>query len=324
MCIKLAGKQPGSFAVAGLFYGIDCTGTGMSDSSAFGFGKFIPGFDFLQNIGKAGTPSSGLPPFSHWVAPTVSIEEIEKRIEELKAVQFWLEQNGKALAATVQALEVQKMTLSTLKGMNVNFSEMAQAFPFATASSAAAASGKTEGNLSDWPMSAGAKNAEPSPPQEEAKPSPSATDVPAHDAASAQAFASTDAQKAQMATAMQWWGSLTQQFQQIAQKALQDPAQQQAILKATQMSTDFAKTAVKTASDMVRKAVVKGGSTPAKPATATKTATPTKASTTKKPPVKRATAAKKSTLPDKKAPSTVSKTPSVAAKKSTVSKARTR
>jgi hypothetical protein len=39
----------------------------------------------------------------------------EKRIEELKAVHFWLEANSKALGATVQALEVQKMTLATLK-----------------------------------------------------------------------------------------------------------------------------------------------------------------------------------------------------------------
>ena len=143
----------------------------MSDASAFGFGKFIPGFDFLKNIGKAGTPPAGLPPFSHWVAPTVSVEEIEKRIEELKAVQFWLEQNGKALAATVQALEVQKMTLSTLKGMNVNLAEMAKAFPFAAAA-AAAAPGAASGNLSDWPMSAAAAPQQHLPPPQSLLPQP--------------------------------------------------------------------------------------------------------------------------------------------------------
>ena len=98
----------------------------MSDTSAFGFGKFIPGFDFLQNLGKAGQGASAVPPFAHWVAPTVSVEEIDKRIEELKAVQFWLEQNNRALSATVQALQVQRMTLSTLQGMNVNLADLAQ------------------------------------------------------------------------------------------------------------------------------------------------------------------------------------------------------
>ena len=300
----------------------------MSDSSAFGFGKFIPGFDFLQNIGKAGTPSSGLPPFSHWVAPTVSIEEIEKRIEELKAVQFWIEQNGKALAATVQALEVQKMTLSTLKGMNVDLSEMAQAFPFAAAATAATSPAKTESNLSDWPMSAAAKTSEPPASAAKAKPTQAVpeVEVPAQkqDAAQEQIFASSEAQKAHMATAMQWWGALTQQFQQIAQQAMQDPAQQQAVLKATQMSTEFAKTAVKTASDMVRQAVAKTKPAKATPSAATKAPASTKAATVKQPATKRTAGAKKSTSPDKKATSTAAKAAGIAAKKSTVSKARSR
>ncbi len=69
-----------------------------------------------------------MPPLSGWVAPTISVEELEKRISELKAVQFWLDQNSRALTATVQALEVQKMTLSTLQGMNVAMGDIAKAF----------------------------------------------------------------------------------------------------------------------------------------------------------------------------------------------------
>ena len=119
----------------------------MSDPSAFGFGKFVPGFDFLQNLAKSASASGGggasLPGMSNWVAPTLSVEEIDKRIQELKAVQFWLEQNSIALKATIQALEVQKMTLSTLQGMNVNMAELAKAFsaqmPSTTATPAAAA-----------------------------------------------------------------------------------------------------------------------------------------------------------------------------------------
>src|SRR6478752_9596101 len=102
----------------------------MSDNSgAFGFGKFVPGFDFLQNLAKGASDAMPqMPNISSWVAPTLSVEELDKRIGELKAVHFWLDQNGKALSATIQALEVQKMTLATLKGMNFNMGEVANAF----------------------------------------------------------------------------------------------------------------------------------------------------------------------------------------------------
>ena len=74
-----------------------------------------------------------MPSLSNWVAPTLSVEELDKRIGELKAVHFWLEQNGKALGATIQALEVQKMTLATLKGMNFNMGDLANALKLKTA-----------------------------------------------------------------------------------------------------------------------------------------------------------------------------------------------
>ena len=295
----------------------------MTDSSAFGFGKFIPGFDFLQNLGKSGATPSGLPPFSHWVAPTVSVEEIDKRIEELKAVHFWLEQNSKALAATVQALEVQKMTLSTLKGMNVNLSEMAKAFPFAAAATAPA-----KNPLTDWPMSAAAQPAEAvvQPPQPQPQQAPETPKAQAASSSAETAEGPSDAaQTANMATAMQWWGALTQQFQHIAQQAMQDPAQQQAMLKATQMSTDFAKTAVKTASDLVRQAVAqaKPQKTAAAPASKAAATARQSAPAQKKPVASPPAAAKKVASAAKKAPAAAAKTQRVAAKKPTVRKPRT-
>ena len=77
-----------------------------------GFNKLVPGFDFLQGLVK--NAGAALPSIGQWVAPTLNPEELEKRIEELRTVQFWLEQNARMLAATIQALEVQRMTLSTL------------------------------------------------------------------------------------------------------------------------------------------------------------------------------------------------------------------
>jgi len=94
----------------------------MSDSS--GFTAFVPGFDFIKNLGEQAStwgraasaqPANGgaqaMSGMAAWVAPTFDVEELDKRINDLKSVQFWLEQNARALAATIQALEVQKMTL---------------------------------------------------------------------------------------------------------------------------------------------------------------------------------------------------------------------
>jgi hypothetical protein len=112
----------------------------MSEQQNFGFGKFVPGFDFLQSLSKGATQ----PSVSSWVAPTLNVEELDKRIGELKAVSFWLEQNSRALAATIQALELQKMTLATLKGMNFNMGELAQAMKLKPGAGAAQASSSTE------------------------------------------------------------------------------------------------------------------------------------------------------------------------------------
>ena len=180
----------------------------MSDTSAFGFGKFVPGFDFLQNLGQAANPGAkgspqGMPNMASWVAPTLSVEELDKRIQELKTVQFWLEQNTNALKATIQALEVQKMTLSTLQGMNVNMSELAKAFT---------------AKMPDLQ------------PKDTAKPAETHSSAgSSSDQAKASAEGSTQgsAQGPAQGPAvdpMQWWGSLTQQFQNIAAAAVKDVA----------------------------------------------------------------------------------------------------
>ena len=186
----------------------------MSDTSAFGFGKFVPGFDFLQNLAKSAGASGGggasMPGMSNWVAPTLSVEELDKRIQELKAVQFWLEQNSTALKATIQALEVQKMTLSTLQGMNVNMAELAKAF---SAQMPQAGASPTTDKAAAPAASAAAAPETPAP-SKPARPRP----------AKAAAGTKTAAGAGSGVDPMQWWGSLTQQFQNIASAAMQDVA----------------------------------------------------------------------------------------------------
>jgi len=87
--------------------------------------KLVPGFEFLQGLVK--NAGAAMPNVGQWIAPTLDPVELEKRIEELRTVQFWLEQNARMLAATIQALEVQRMTLSTLKTMNVTVGDLGNA-----------------------------------------------------------------------------------------------------------------------------------------------------------------------------------------------------
>jgi hypothetical protein len=154
------------------------------------FGKLVPGFDFLKNLSAQSAASAppampGMAQLGGWVAPTLNVEELDKRIAELKAVQFWLDQNAAALKATIQALEVQKMTLTALRGMNVNMNEMARAFTARMPGAAPA-------------------------PEPAAKPQA----APDSSAKAAEGAAAVDP--------MQWWGALTQQFHSIAQAAIKD------------------------------------------------------------------------------------------------------
>lgn len=175
----------------------------MTSNSTPDFSKFVPGFDFLQKLAGASS-ASGAPSVSSWVAPTLDPQELERRIQDLKTVQFWLEQNSQAVGATIQALEVQRMTLATLQGMNVSMGHLAEALKVKPVAPAATEAAQPAAK-------AGAKSS-----------------------AKAAAQKQTDGARTEGAGAvdpMAWWGALTQQFQQIAgdaMKDMQDKAQKMA------------------------------------------------------------------------------------------------
>ena len=235
----------------------------MSEPSAFGFGQFVPGFDFLQNLSKTASQAqpagaSGMPGMASWVAPTLSIEDIDKRIQELKSVLFWLEQNTTALKATIQAMEVQKMTLTTLQSMNVNMADLAKAFtanPPVTepaAPEAAPATGSTAGSAPAPKPSLftpkAAPQAQPDPEAQADTATPAEASEPAPASADATA---TDAGKPAV-DPMQWWGALTQQFQGIAAAALKDVAGE--AMKAGMAAKTASKAAAKRKAPTPRKA----------------------------------------------------------------------
>lgn len=196
----------------------------MADAAAFA--KLVPGFDFLQGLVK--NAGSALPNIGQWVAPTLNPEELEKRIEELRTVQFWLEQNARMLGATIQALEVQRMTLSTLKTMNVQMDDLRDAMTLRVPEAAAAASAVT---------------AEPAKKAAPAKKKPAAKKAAASAAAAAQPV-----------DPMQWWGALTKQFTELAASAMKDSA--------TDAAKNLAGTMVKQSFDAAGQTLKKAASVP--------------------------------------------------------------
>ena len=211
----------------------------MSDAQPFDFGKFVPGFDFLQKLAsQRGAAGAAIPGLGGWIAPTVSVEELDKRISELKAVQFWLDQNGNALKATIQALQVQRMTLATLEGMNLSMAEVTKAFSAPQAATPAAAPAAGASAAPQWPYAApaaapaAAETAAPveppaAPPAPAAAPEPAPDPAPparARTAKKSAAGAPAEAPASPLADPMQWWGALTQQFQHIAASALREAA----------------------------------------------------------------------------------------------------
>lgn len=219
------------------------------------FTKLVPGFEFLQGLVK--NAGAALPSIGQWIAPTLNPEELEKRIEELRTVQFWLEQNARMLAATIQALEVQRMTLSTLQTMNVQVEDLRESLKI------------------KMPPAAAPSSAQPPAPA----PVAAASKAPPRKPAAKQPAAAPAAQP--MVDPMQWWGALTQQFAQLASSAMKDTATDAAKNLATavvKQSFDAAGQTLKTAVTAPAKAAAHVAGSAAKTAARSRNTAPRKRS----------------------------------------------
>jgi hypothetical protein len=179
--------------------------TDTTGSSPFsGFAGFPPAglFDKMWDMmrltpfgGMAGFPGAaqGLPPslsaMSDLMAPLASVEELDKRITDLRAVEQWLKLNLNMLQSAIQALEVQRATLATLRA----FGALAQ-----TSMEAAEAA------------VAGAEPSVTPPPGAPAGAAP--TPAPAASASTPESFDPAG-----------WWNLLQSQFNQLASFAMTQP-----------------------------------------------------------------------------------------------------
>lgn len=92
------------------------------------FAGMATGLDFVKQVwsnvdlpaGAAGPLADSL---SKFITPTLDVKEIDKRIADLRAVEKWLDLNLNMLKATVQALEVQRGTITQLSRMGIGKDE---------------------------------------------------------------------------------------------------------------------------------------------------------------------------------------------------------
>ncbi|MDB5728827.1 MAG: hypothetical protein JWQ00_2032 [Noviherbaspirillum sp.] len=168
-----------------------------------GMGSMTDTLEFVKNLwGGMGLPGAspsamqmpGMQGMPGMVVPTLSVEEIRKKISDLRAVQTWLELNMNMLRGTIQALEVQAATISTLQSMGEAFN--------ATMNSA---SGQPQ---------AEAKRSEPATPSSSAEQTDRSSGPTTKDQEDAASLT------APLVNAAAWWNMLQDQFKQAVNNAM--------------------------------------------------------------------------------------------------------
>ena len=168
--------------------------------------------DFVKNLwGSMSVPGMGVPGIT---APTMSVEELDKKINDLKAVEAWLNLNTSMLRGSIQALEVQRGTIATLKSMG------------ASLAAAITQPGASEKSVFESVPYASAffQQAAPAASAPAPKPAPAPAPEPvAPPAAPASSDASSHA-AAQLGNPSAWWNLLQDQFKQAVSSAMSPDA----------------------------------------------------------------------------------------------------
>jgi hypothetical protein len=165
-------------------------------------GNLLESFELMRNIWGAGfqqvpgfpTPAAMAQSLPSMMVPTLDINELDKRITDLRAVEQWLALNASMLRASIQTLEVQRNTIATLKTLSGTMMSK----PLMTPAGSAAASAPTPA-----PSASAAAPKRARRPSQEAGPAvPNLAEMPLNPAA--------------------WWGTLQDQFTRIAAAAAGD------------------------------------------------------------------------------------------------------
>ena len=158
---------------------------------------------FAAAAAPGGSPSLSM--MSDMLAPLTNVEELDKRIKDMRAVEQWLKLNLNMLQSAIQALEVQRATLATLRAFGAYAQSSVEKAKTSPAASSAA---------SGWPAPP------PEKPKAQAESEAAPNDAGVNDA-------SFDPSG--------WWNMLQSQFNSLATLAM---AQQHAGAATPSMSTD--------------------------------------------------------------------------------------
>ncbi|HEX4857121.1 MAG TPA: PhaM family polyhydroxyalkanoate granule multifunctional regulatory protein [Limnobacter sp.] len=160
------------------------------------------GFDFVKKIW-------GSLPIPSVMNPTTDLDELDKRISDLKAVEQWLNINLSMLRATIQGLEVQRGTIATIKSFSSNIGlgtekagELGQAAQDEFIRNAMQAVAVPPPMPRAEPVATRVPEPEPAPSSPEDK------------------SAQMESSKAMISNATAWWGLLQDQFNKVAAAAM--------------------------------------------------------------------------------------------------------
>lgn len=174
---------------------------GMPDSL-----EFVKNLWGSMNIPGMGMP--GVPGMTGMGGSSLSVDDLDKKIADLKAVESWLNLNLGMLRGTIQALEVQRGTLATLKAMG---DSMAQAMQRAGSDPAMAA---------PFTQFFAQSAAAPTPPPPPAPPPQAESAKAAPGQAESTGGAGGAAASSAMPAAVAWWNLLQDQFRQAVSSAM--------------------------------------------------------------------------------------------------------
>ncbi len=207
---------------------------GLGQSGAMSENPILASMEMMRQAWEGLAKAGNMDPSA--MGSMMSIEEMDKRISDLKAVENWLRMNLSMLGSTIRGMEVQRATLATLKsvvetGMSAaksgaDTARARSASPLddvlRTWQGAAPGTGSAATHRAESP---GEASPEPRAPEAPAASGPAAEDKasdaeagasaaepPATDPAAAQA----DVLGAAATAAQGWWNLLQQQFQTLA------------------------------------------------------------------------------------------------------------
>ncbi|RFP10051.1 MULTISPECIES: PhaM family polyhydroxyalkanoate granule multifunctional regulatory protein [unclassified Duganella] len=205
--------------------------------------------DFVKNLwGSMSVP--GL------TAPTLSVEELDKKINDLKAVETWLNLNMSMLRGSIQALEVQRGTIATLKSVGASL-----------AAAVNQPQSKDQKSIFDANPYASAffHHAREADKDKEKAAAPTPAPAPAQAAAEKPAAAASDKPApAPMANPAIWWNMLQDQFKQAVSTAMASESMMAtAAARATDTAAKFAAAAATPPAAKAKPAAAGSAGTPA-------------------------------------------------------------